>query len=43
MFDMSGKLIFSDSRESASRKAISTKSFQKGVYMVHIQQEIRLR
>ncbi len=38
MFDMSGKLIFSDSRESASRKAISTKSFQKGVYMVHIQQ-----
>ncbi|WP_185290214.1 T9SS-dependent M36 family metallopeptidase [Chryseobacterium lactis] len=38
MFDMSGKLIFSDSRESTSQKAISTKSFQKGVYMVHISQ-----
>lgn len=38
MFDMSGKLVFSDSRESTSKKAVSTKSFQKGVYMVHIQQ-----
>lgn len=38
MFDMSGKLVFSDSRESASKKAVSTKGFQKGVYMVHIQQ-----
>ncbi|MGG7440581.1 T9SS-dependent M36 family metallopeptidase [Chryseobacterium arthrosphaerae] len=38
MFDMSGKLVFSDSRDSSSRKAVSTKSFQKGVYMVHIQQ-----
>lgn len=38
MFDMSGKLVFSDSRESVSKKAISTKELQKGVYMVHIQQ-----
>ncbi|RXM50950.1 hypothetical protein BOQ64_15930 [Chryseobacterium sp. CH25] len=38
MFDMSGKLVFSDSRESVSKKAISTKQLQKGVYMVHIQQ-----
>ncbi|WP_160137949.1 T9SS-dependent M36 family metallopeptidase [Chryseobacterium sp. c4a] len=38
MFDMSGKLIFSDSREATSKKAISTKGFTKGVYMVHIQQ-----
>ncbi|PWN66885.1 metalloprotease [Chryseobacterium phosphatilyticum] len=38
MFDMSGKLVFTDSRESASKKAISTRGFQKGVYMVHIQQ-----
>lgn len=38
MFDMSGKLIFSDSRESTSKKAISTRGFQKGVYMVHIKQ-----
>ncbi|MGE8514889.1 MAG: T9SS-dependent M36 family metallopeptidase [Chryseobacterium culicis] len=38
MFDMSGKLIFSDTRESGSKKAISTQGFQKGVYMVHIQQ-----
>jgi extracellular elastinolytic metalloproteinase len=38
MFDMSGKLVFTDSRESGSRRAISTKGFQKGVYMVHIQQ-----
>ncbi|REC48215.1 T9SS-dependent M36 family metallopeptidase [Chryseobacterium pennipullorum] len=38
MFDMSGKLLLSDSRESGSKKAISTKGFQKGVYMVHIQQ-----
>jgi extracellular elastinolytic metalloproteinase len=38
MFDMSGKLVFSDSRESASKKAVSTRGFQKGVYMVHIQQ-----
>ncbi|SMC92689.1 T9SS-dependent M36 family metallopeptidase [Chryseobacterium sp. YR221] len=38
MFDMSGKLVFSDSREPASKKAFSTKGFPKGVYMVHIQQ-----
>lgn len=38
MFDMSGKLVFSDSRASTSKKAISTKRFPKGVYMVHIQQ-----
>ncbi|MDN3690851.1 T9SS-dependent M36 family metallopeptidase [Chryseobacterium tructae] len=38
MFDMSGKLILSDSREAASRKAVSTKGFTKRVYMVHIQQ-----
>ncbi|WP_185117648.1 T9SS-dependent M36 family metallopeptidase [Chryseobacterium sp. PMSZPI] len=38
MFDMSGKLVFSDSRESTSKKAISTKDLQKGVYMVHIRQ-----
>ena len=38
MFDMSGKLVFSDARESGSKKAISTKELQKGVYMVHIQQ-----
>ncbi|PWN66886.1 metalloprotease [Chryseobacterium phosphatilyticum] len=38
MFDMSGKLVFTDSRESVSKKAISTRGFQKGVYMVHIQQ-----
>ncbi len=38
MFDMSGKLVFSDSRESVSKKAVSTRGFQKGVYMVHIQQ-----
>ncbi|AKK72367.1 hypothetical protein OK18_06710 [Chryseobacterium gallinarum] len=38
MFDMSGKLVFSDSREAASKKAISTKELQKGVYMVHIRQ-----
>lgn len=38
MFDMSGKLVFSDSRESGSKKAVSTKELQKGVYMVHISQ-----
>lgn len=38
MFDMSGKLVFSDTRESGSKKAVSTKELQKGVYMVHIQQ-----
>ncbi|MCQ9640544.1 T9SS-dependent M36 family metallopeptidase [Chryseobacterium sp. WG14] len=38
MFDMSGKLVFSDSRESASKKAVSTKGLQKGIYMVYIQQ-----
>lgn len=36
--DMSGRLIFSDSRQFSSKKAISTKGFQKGVYMVHIKQ-----
>ena len=38
MFDMSGKLVLTDSREAGSKKAISTNGFQKGVYMVHIQQ-----
>ncbi len=38
VFDMSGKLVLSDSREATSKKAISTRSFQKGVYMVHIKQ-----
>lgn len=38
VFDMAGKLIFSDSRDSGSKKAISTKDLQKGVYMVNIQQ-----
>lgn len=38
VFDISGRLMFSDSRESGSRKAISTKELQKGIYMVHIQQ-----
>jgi extracellular elastinolytic metalloproteinase len=38
MFDMSGKLVFSDTRDSQSKKAVSTKGFQKGVYMVHIKQ-----
>ncbi|PIF44036.1 putative secreted protein (Por secretion system target) [Chryseobacterium sp. 52] len=38
MFDMSGKLVFSDARNSQSKKAISTKGLQKGVYMVHIKQ-----
>ncbi|MGG5209562.1 T9SS-dependent M36 family metallopeptidase [Chryseobacterium sp. MIQD13] len=38
IFDMSGKLVFSDSRDSQSKKAVSTKGFQKGVYMVSIKQ-----
>lgn len=38
VFDMSGKLVYSDSRASDSKKAISTKELQKGVYMVYIQQ-----
>jgi extracellular elastinolytic metalloproteinase len=38
MFDMSGKLVFSDARDSQSKKGISTKGLQKGVYMVHIKQ-----
>lgn len=38
MFDMSGKLVLTDSRESGSKKAVSTKGLQKGVYMVHISQ-----
>lgn len=38
VFDIYGKLIFSDSRDSISKKAISTKGFVKGIYMVHIQQ-----
>ncbi|WP_426476379.1 T9SS-dependent M36 family metallopeptidase [Chryseobacterium sp. CBSDS_008] len=38
MFDMSGKLVLADSRESGSKKAVSTKGLQKGVYMVHISQ-----
>lgn len=38
MFDMSGKLVFSDARDPQSKKAISTKGLQKGVYMVHIKQ-----
>ncbi|WP_223609102.1 T9SS-dependent M36 family metallopeptidase [Chryseobacterium sp. OSA05B] len=38
MFDMSGKLVFSDARDSQSKKGISTKGLQKGVYMVRITQ-----
>lgn len=38
LFDMSGKLVLSDHRESTSRKAISTRGLQKGVYMVNIRQ-----
>ncbi|UZT96157.1 T9SS-dependent M36 family metallopeptidase [Chryseobacterium fluminis] len=38
LFDMSGKLVLSDRRESTSRKAISTRGLQKGVYMVNIRQ-----
>ncbi|WP_034726896.1 T9SS-dependent M36 family metallopeptidase [Chryseobacterium sp. JM1] len=38
MFDMSGKLVFSDARDSQSKKAVSTKGLQKGVYMVRITQ-----
>lgn len=38
MFDMSGKLVFSDNRDSQSKKAVSTKRFPKAVYMVHIKQ-----
>ncbi|UWX60089.1 T9SS-dependent M36 family metallopeptidase [Chryseobacterium oranimense] len=38
MFDMSGKLVFLDARDPQSKKAVSTKGFQKGVYMVHIKQ-----
>lgn len=38
MFDMSGKLVYSDARDSQSKKGISTKGLQKGVYMVHIKQ-----
>jgi hypothetical protein len=38
MFDMSGKLVMTDSRESGSKKAVSVKGLQKGVYMVHISQ-----
>lgn len=38
MFDMSGKLVLTDSRESGSKRAVSVKGLQKGVYMVHISQ-----
>lgn len=38
VFDMSGKLVITDSRMPESKKAISTKGFPKGVYMVHIKQ-----
>jgi len=38
MFDMSGKLVLSDSRDAISKKAISTRGFQKGIYIVHIKQ-----
>ncbi|SIP90519.1 Por secretion system C-terminal sorting domain-containing protein [Chryseobacterium sp. RU37D] len=38
LFDMSGKLVLTDTRENTSKKAISTKGLQKGVYMVHIKQ-----
>jgi len=38
LFDMTGKLIMSDTRESTSKKAFSTKGLQKGVYMVNIKQ-----
>jgi hypothetical protein len=38
LFDMSGKLIMSDTRENTSKKAFSTRGLQKGVYMVNIKQ-----
>ncbi|GAA5099109.1 T9SS-dependent M36 family metallopeptidase [Chryseobacterium ginsengisoli] len=38
LFDMSGKLVLSDTRENTSKKAFSTKELQKGVYMVNIKQ-----
>ncbi|REC52330.1 MULTISPECIES: T9SS-dependent M36 family metallopeptidase [Chryseobacterium] len=38
LFDMSGKLVFSDTRENTSKKAFSTRGLQKGVYMVNIRQ-----
>lgn len=38
LFDMTGKLIMSDTRENTSKKAFSTKGLQKGVYMVNIKQ-----
>jgi hypothetical protein len=38
LFDMSGKLVLSDTRENTSKKAFSTKGLQKGVYMVNIKQ-----
>lgn len=38
LFDMSGKLVMSDTRENTSKKAFSTKGLQKGVYMVNIKQ-----
>lgn len=41
VFDMSGKVVITDSRMPESKKAISTKSFPKGVYMVHIKQGLK--
>ncbi|RMZ60627.1 T9SS C-terminal target domain-containing protein [Chryseobacterium nematophagum] len=38
VFDMSGKRILSDTREYTSKKGVSTKGLQKGVYMVVIKQ-----
>ena len=38
LFDMSGKLVLSDTRENTSKKAFSTRGLQKGVYMVNIKQ-----
>ena len=38
LFDMSGKLILTDTRNNDSKKAISTKNLSKGVYMVIIKQ-----
>ncbi|CAA7385732.1 T9SS type A sorting domain-containing protein [Chryseobacterium fistulae] len=37
LFDMSGRLILSETRD-ASKKAVSTKGLEKGVYMVQLKQ-----
>lgn len=38
VYDISGKLVKSDTRKSTSRQAISTKGMQKGIYLIKILQ-----